>query len=397
MRALTLEDLNEAVRIGGPASLCERIELKPAAGEEGIVAPAKYVKDRNATYVFESRMVDGELTKVVLVDSKTSQANRLEKVITDAIKDGDGMLGVMPHIRVTYATKQTGDQTFFDTQLPHRAFDGHIRVGTHDGVSTSQVEQYAQARNATLDNLMPLFTLSPDTVAFGGWDSTRSKNQLRIPSVSHSEVIGVLADRDSEDPSIHRAGARVDPVAASISFANKSTREEIIEVATDLSEGVRSKFVKEGKGSRIGLGAIPPSADDSTLDGVAITKAICTHVLSFAMLRTFRFGKGREGDEAIRALIAAMLLRAMAGYNAEPALRANCFLRESAPATMTLDKRNGVCEELEPLIIEAAEQLLQDAYAQAHDKAGITWEGQTFEVVGNPEVIENSSADDDKE
>lgn len=52
MREITLEDLNAAARSGGAGSLAVRIELEPAAGPDGIVAPAKYVDPRgNATYV----------------------------------------------------------------------------------------------------------------------------------------------------------------------------------------------------------------------------------------------------------------------------------------------------------------------------------------------------------
>ena len=400
METLTLEMLNEAVRTGGSANMCERIVLVPAGGVEGVVAPAKYTANGNATYVFEDRIVDGRegSSRVVLIDSKTSHANRLEKTITDAMKDGDGVLSMMPRIRVTYETKIAGAKTYFDNELPHRGFDGHIRVGTHNGEFTSQVETYIQARNSTLDNLLPLFELSPVTVIFGGWDSTRSRNQLRIPSVFTGEIIGVLANQNSRDDdlSIHRAGARVDPVEASVSFPDKNDRKSILNAAVDVSAGAAKSFERDGKGSTIGLGAIPPSADKKVLDGVAISKAICIHVLSFATLRTFRFGKGKEGDEAIRALIAAVLLRAMAGYNADPVLRANCFLTETAPASMTLDKRFGNKEELQPLTIETAEQLLQDAYNQAHEKAGIMWEGQTFEVTGNPEVINNSSAEENE-
>ena len=75
-------------------------------------------------------------------------------------------------------------------------------------------------------------------------------------------------------------------------------------------------------------------------------------------------------------------------------LRANCYLVESAKPEMTLDMRNGESKDLEPLTPETAEALLQAAYEQAHDKAGIIWEGQTFEVDGNPAVIANSSADE---
>lgn len=81
------------------------------------------------------------------------------------------------------------------------------------------------------------------------------------------------------------------------------------------SENTKNKFIGSGKGSIIGLGAIPPSADKGALDGVSVRGIVSSRVLSFTMLRTFHFGKGVEGDAAIRALIAAALLRAMAGYD----------------------------------------------------------------------------------
>lgn len=88
-------------------------------------------------------------------------------------------------------------------------------------------------------------------------------------------------------------------------------------VLTDeqISENTKNKFIGSGKGSIIGLGAIPPSADKGALDGVSVRGIVSSRVLSFTMLRTFHFGKGVEGDAAIRALIAAALLRAMAGYD----------------------------------------------------------------------------------
>ena len=71
-----------------------------------------------------------------------------------------------------------------------------------------------------------MFDLSPETVIFGGWDSTRSKNQLRIPSILVGETYAVLAEQN-EDPAIHRAGGRVDPVGASINVDSKNDRVKI--------------------------------------------------------------------------------------------------------------------------------------------------------------------------
>lgn len=89
------------------------------------------------------------------------------------------------------------------------------------------------------------------------------------------------------------------------------------------------------------------------------------------------------------------LLRDIAGYDANPFIRANCFLSETGKPTVVLNKRYGEKEELEPLTVDLTEKLLETAYAQAHEKAGITWEGQEFLVQGNPAVLANSSAEDD--
>ena len=60
---------------------------------------------------------------------------------------------------------------------------------------------------------------------------------------------------------------------------------------------------------------------------MSVRKVISTRVVSFATVRTFHFGKGAEGDAAIRALIIAVLLRDIAGYDANPFIRANCSFR----------------------------------------------------------------------
>lgn len=252
-----------------------------------------------------------------------------------------------------------------------------------------------KARNSTLDNLLPIFELSPETVIFGGWDSTRSKNQLRIPSVMVGEAYAILAEQE-EDPVIHRAGGRIDPVGASVIVSTEADRQKIVGDSIDLSDKTKTSFKKSGKGSTIGLGAIPPSAKKDVLDGVSVRKVISTRVLSFATVRTFHFGKGVEGDAAIRALILAVLLRDIAGYDENPFIRANCFLAETGKPTVMLNKRYGEKEELEPLTAGMAEKLLEEAYAQAHEKAGITWEGQEFLVEGNPAVLANASAEDDE-
>ncbi|RSX51593.1 type I-G CRISPR-associated RAMP protein Csb1/Cas7g [Bifidobacterium callimiconis] len=400
IRKLTFEDLNEASRLGGSSTLSEKTVLEPAAGQEGIIAPAKYTAGSAPTYIFEDRFINGEVVRTVLVDSRTSQSNRLEAYITQAIKDGHPVFSRMPRIKVTYRfVDEAGDEvekSYLEVQLPHRAFDAHIRVGDVDGKPASEFPEYVRARNSTADDMMPLFELSPITVAFGAWDSTRNKNQLRIASPFNGEIIGVLANQNEDRP-VFRAGARVDPVAASISFNSSDAKTIAKIIEPEVSGKLKTKFEKEKKGSAIGLGAIPPSSDKTNFDGIAVSSIIRTHVLSFSTLRALRFGKGKEGDEAVRALIAAMIIDAMAGSNTELNLRANCFLRESGEPTTILDKRFGDQEELAMIGLEDADALLEQAYEQARVKAGIDWHGQVLEVTGNPLVVKSGSDDESDE
>ncbi|MCO6558355.1 MAG: type I-U CRISPR-associated protein Cas7 [Bifidobacterium sp.] len=400
MRELGLDDLNAAAKIGGPSTLSEKTMLEPAAGTEGIVAPAKYLDGTSSTYVFEDRFIDGQAKKTVLIDSRTSQNNRLEDYISKAIKDGHPVFANMPRIQVTYQSDDgTGTiqpERYLDVDLPHRAFDAHIRIGSVDGTPTSQLPEYIKARNSTLADMRPIFDLSPITVAMGAWDSTRNKNQLRIASAFNGEIIGVLANQEDGEP-VYRAGARVDPMAASMKFNKDEAQQIENKIHDDLTDKTSKKFTKDGNGSTIGLGAIPPTAGrSSSLDGIAVSNIIRTHVLSFSTLRSMSFGAGKDGDEAIRALLAAMLLDAMAGSNTELNLRANCMLRESAKPVTILDKRFGEQEELEMLSIQHADDLLEQAYRQAHEKAEVDWNGQILNVDGN-ELVPNRASDNDSD
>nr|WP_242501698.1 type I-U CRISPR-associated RAMP protein Csb1/Cas7u [Bifidobacterium pseudolongum] len=398
MRKLTLQDLNEAAKIGGSNALTEVTSLAPAAGMDGIIAPSKYNTGKSAgnapTYVYEKRCVNGECKTTVLIDSRTSQANRLEDYIIRAIEIGHPIFSKMPRIRVRYEMIP-GDESsvryFDDVQLPHRAVDAHIRIAEF---SESDKSAYVAARNSNMKDLSAMLDISPVTVMFGCWDSTRNKNQLRIPASFNGEIYAVLADQTEESP-VHRAGARVDPVAAGVHFTKKAANEVAVHLKGSMREEKLKEFMKDGKGATIVIGALPPSTEEKNLDGIAVRSITRTHILSFSMLRAMHFGRGVEGDEAIRVLLAAALINAMVGSNAELHLRANCFLVEADEPKTVLDRRGGKHDDLEMLTLEDADELLAQAYAQAQEKAGIDWHGQIITVQGDPAVIESASAADD--
>lgn len=394
MRKLTVQDLNEAAKIGGSNALTEVTSLAPAAGMGSIVAPAKYTAGNGSTYVYEKRWVNDECVDTVLIDSRTSQANRLGDYISRAIEVGHPIFSKMPQVRVRYEMIP-GDESsvryFDDVQLPHRAVDAHIRIAEF---SESDKVKYMAARNSSLEDLSAMLAISPVTVMFGCWDSTRNKNQLRIPASFNGEIYAVLADQTHESP-IHRAGARIDPVAAGVHLTKNEAKKIAERIKGTMNDKKLSKFASSGDGSTIVIGAIPPSTDANALDGIAVRSITRTHVLSFSMLRAMRFGKGPEGDEAIRVLLAAALINAMVGSNAELHLRENCFLVEADEPKTVLDRRGGKHDDLEMLTLEDADELLAQAYAQAQKKAGIDWHGQIITVQGDPAVIESASAADD--
>ena len=388
MTKLSVEMLLEASRPGGAGALSSVTRLAPAGGEHSLVAPAKYASGNKGTYVFETREIDGQPTKTVLIDSRSSMANRIEDGLNKGIKDGNEILCAMPKICVTY-NNAAGDAVIKETDLdlPHRAFDGHIRLGSDaEGRNMADNEAYFAARNSTLDDMSALFDISPITCVLGGWDSTRKSHQVRLAASVTGEIIGVLSDQSVDDPQklvTKRSGARVDPVGAGIYFDSKTATE----IGSRIGHSLDKKDIKNNKvsGSVFVIGAIPPGVE--AIDGVSASRIIRTRVLSFSTLRSMCFGKGAEGDAAIRALLAAVAINGMVRSDSELLLRANAHLVEiEAPKTL-IHGRYGRVIEIDPMMVEDADALLKAAYANAHDVAAVTWQGQMLEVTGDSSVL----------
>lgn len=396
MAGLTYETLLECVRPGGPSAMTLHTELAPAGGPETSIAPARFAlrNERGGTYAYETRYVDGEARRVVIVDSKQSQLNRAEACLDQALADGVPALRGLPHITVTYERDGVAE-ALTDLRLPHRAYDGHIRAGTHDGDPVTQSTLYRAARNANALDARALLEFSPVTLVLGGWDASRRSRQGRWRSALVGEIIGIIANQDPRAPIEFRGGARVDPVAMQVQLTGsamlgiaEAQRDELSPATFETVRKEADRAIKAKRpdsASRLGLGGIPPTLDQ--LGGVACSRIIRTHVLSFATLRQIRFSAGPDGDAACRALLAALALDGVTRSNAELYLRANCDLVEAGPTTCRIDRRGGTWEGVEPLDIAAADELLLAAIEGARSSAGIRWEGQTFAVAGNPAIV----------
>lgn len=403
--ALTLELLLESTSPGGPSCLTSTTELAPAAGWQSAIAPAKFAAAQGdlGTYAYEKRYEGDTAAQAVVIDSKQSQLNRAEQALALAIADDHAVLSRLPRIRQTYERGGVLEERS-DLTLPHRAFDGHIRAGTVDGTPVTQLDRYRAIRDAEPGNARALFDASPISLVFGAWDSSRRSRQGRWRSLLVGEIIGFCADPQAGEPgnTPRKGGARVDPVGMQIQLTEKDLKDLAARQRDELSPKTYDKIVAEAarvktKGrvsaSQVGLGGIPPTL--GALGGVACRKIIRSHVLSFAGLRQLRFGTGAEGDAACRALLAALALNALARSDAELVLRANCDLVEAGPTEVTIDLRGGQKRILEPLTIDAADDLLAAALFHAESVAGATWNGPVLHVEGDPAIVRGAVDDED--
>lgn len=389
---ITYKQLADACSAGGASVLTSITHLEPAAGKHASVAPAKFVDRRGTVFAFETRYIDGKAQLVVVIDSKQSMSNRGEVYTIRDIKGGHVTLSKMPTMEVEYPD----GQSFTDLELPHRFADGHLRAATIDGTPATQNSEYKAVRNATTADISPLVNTSPISALLGAWDSTRPANQLRLPSSLSGEIIGVLADQEKsgEDQLSKRGGARVDPLAMSVKLSGPQIGGLLEAQRDELSpsnvSNIENDIKKAKKGDTIsaaslGLGGIPPQLE--SLGGVSCSDIIRSWVLSFASLRQLRFGGSVEQDVAGRALLAALGIAIIARAEEELYLRANCHLVESAAPVVTLDKRFGESETLDPITVEAADALLAEALDAAHAAGAVDWHGQVMKFQGNPDIL----------
>ncbi|MBC3189988.1 type I-U CRISPR-associated protein Cas7 [Pseudonocardia sp. C8] len=402
-----LEDLLAACRSGGASCLTSVTELAPAAGSHASVAPAKFAV-RNSdvgTYAYETRFDGGVAADAVVIDSKQSQNNRCEQGLVAAIVDGHDVLSRLPRVAVSY---RVGDRVveLSDLELPHRVFDGHIRAATISGAPLTQDERYRRVRDAHPGDAFALLQTSPASLVFGSWDSSRATRQGRWRSVLVGEIVGFCSGRpepegpEPKGPEL-KGGARIDPLGMRIELTGPALKELADRQRSELSRGTYDKIVKSAgaakgeqrvKASPVGLGGIPPTLE--ALAGVACSKIVRSHVLSFAALRQVRFGKGAEGDAACRALLAALALAALARSDGELVLRANCDLVESGPTAVVLHGRGGTQTQLSALSVEEADALLAAALTRAEQEAGVSWNGVVLAVDGDPAILAGAVEDE---
>lgn len=189
----------------GAVALHLRQPLAPVEGHGSVIFPPTYadspLNQRDFGYNIDE-LADG--TRIAIVDSVGSQANRMEPLFLPA-KTGEAenpRAALVPHIEVTYGE----GKSVSILEAGHRLGDALIR-------STELKDTARTAFLAFLDrnDVAPLAKLAPTSLVFGVWDSrdTQAKLPRIVQSTIRAEDVQVLTRSAQYDPALDYAEIEV--------------------------------------------------------------------------------------------------------------------------------------------------------------------------------------------
>ncbi|WP_017559576.1 type I-G CRISPR-associated RAMP protein Csb1/Cas7g [Nocardiopsis baichengensis] len=307
------ERLLQAVGSDRPfAGIEATTEYIPAGADKVFPPTFPTTSEEEPVYLFEERRIDGEDTRVVVLDQVPSQANRVEAALLRARDEGRIDL---PLFELTAQASDGIPVRLTSLEFPHRFADAYLRDAQLDGAKFDQSEPGRRLRSVTPADLSPLFELSPESLLFGSWDSHRKGRGVKVARSYSSSIIG-LAPKEGR-----RKSGRMDPL--NLTGEAKADGDSWEFAVPGEKKGPK----KEGsKLSERGHGNIAPNPAHG---GVAITGARRHGWISLAGLDNMRFGKASpEACVLARATLAALALAGDRLAFAAPSLwlRSGCDL-----------------------------------------------------------------------
>jgi len=384
--------------------------LQPAYGKGQKVYPATYPakgppgqgtgpgkdggkKNKPAPrHVYERRRTadHGELPTCA-VDSVQSQANRLEAALMNAIRSG---AIEMPYLEVDYSQTGLNEPNLTDLEVPHRAFDAHIRDTTYQGKKFFESPIGQRILSARSFNATPLLEISPVTLAFGGWHSQGPSGGqgIKFPRCVVAEINAFNVPVDPiEDP---RPGSAPDVVTAARKTTSRRDPMNISKKApVFVAKGREWESTLEAAGD--GAKAVNPSVVNHgnitpTIVSLGITLEWAEQIvgITLAGLRHLSFGDVTR-NSAGRTYLAALLLLAVVEQDEQGlALRSNCDFvgEEEYPAIWERVQPDGKVHKLE-IGLEGARKLYREALKAASD-AGFSMHPGPILLTPQPKVVE---------
>lgn len=311
----------------GPVALVLKEHLTPVEGEKGVFFPPTYAPPKQgdpSTYNIDE-LSDG--TKVALVDSVGSQANRMEPMFASGPLGDPELAKLVPQVSI-----EIGDgKKVSILEAGHRLGDAIVRASTLKDRARAAFEAYLDTGDVTL-----IAKLGPTSLVFGVWDSRDT--QAKLPRLVQSVIRAWDVDE------LHRSAQYFPP----IDYAK-------LEVFSD-EEGKKSENNPKSPLAQRGFVPVPSTgAHGGVVARGPITRDVTINLIALRRLRS------TENIEALQHYILGLCLVA-ATEPLDGFLRQGCLLvpKSDQPVGWEEVARTGARTVI-PLTNDAARAFAADA------------------------------------
>lgn len=369
---LTYEELLDGCG-GSLAAIRLRVQLQPIAGPGEKVFPATHLK---GVYAEEMRNISDDKggfrkSKAVLIDSVQSQANRLEKVLLQAVDAGEIQLPI-------FDLEVDGHRvTSFDA--PHRVYDAFFWDALLSGQAFRESEIGRALVAAQPRHAQSLFEYAPTALLFGAWDSRAGGLRgARFARAIESEIVALDAEVGV------RTSSRICPVGIRNVKAYKGQTAPYTlhenEAERDNNDNPVTVTITE-----VGHSNIPPTVKPG---GITATEIVQTAVISLTQLRQLRFGEEAASNIARSTLAAIGLVALTCQLDSGYALRSRCHLIPiEQPVFELIGNR---ASEIRAVKIDAkqARQLLVSCVEAVGGCGELAWHVDPIQLQPSPRLTE---------
>lgn len=324
--------------------------LEPVDGLNGRVFPMTALGSRGGQHVVE----EGPDGRRVLIDSCASQANRQEAALLAAREAG---LIEVADIRVDLSGTAAAERrpSVCTLEMPHRVADAILRDSEIDGAPFPKSEIGRAILGASLRDLTPILTTSPQSLVFGTWFSQHGLGTfgLKIERASVSEIWGHGAQLGKA------VGSRIDPLGLiDLDIYRAKGGGWTADPDEALLDKGKPILGPKKKTSELNHSNVPPTITER---GVICERYEMRWSLNGAAIRRFGFGGPPARDEAARGYLMALGLAArVLAHEDGYALRSRCHLLAKGPLEVeVIDRDGGIAEHR--VGVEGALALLREA------------------------------------
>jgi CRISPR-associated protein Csb1 len=295
MTELNIEDVRAALE-GDAAAFRVITDLMPVGGDGDKIFPPTY---EGSVYAEETRIINGQVERCVLLDSVQSQANRLELALLEGHRCGELKF---PLVEVDFAGTAAAEIGKVSAlEAPHRVFDALFLACEFENekdkkkkkkrvpfrprkAGQSASDHGKRLEQSSAATATSLFELCPTALVFGAWDSHGARGGLgeKFQRALVSEIIGVGFEAGK------RPASRLDPVI-------RTTKDLPVQEMPDGSWKLAAEGATNTKKlSEVGLGNVTPSLVNPKTKalnhgGVTLRVARQITVLTLPALRRLRF------------------------------------------------------------------------------------------------------------